>query len=245
MKTQLLLLLVILATIVAFNYSCSTQNLFETSVEGQLIDLVSTDSLFHHVIRVDDKVSLSIWNHDDISVGSLFSMYSSNEAFGKWVLVDANGQVKLPQIGNVQLAGLTCPEAADTLEKMYGLNLVDPVIVVKVLNRQATVLGEVRLAGNYILEKERNTVTELIGMAQGFTLFADYEEVRLIRNGISYKLDFTVLSDRMEHVIVVEAGDIINVPARKAKTIEQKSKMLIPFSSALTAIAVAISISLR
>jgi hypothetical protein len=44
---------------------------------------------------------------------------------------------------------------------------------------------------------------------------------------------------------VVEAGDIINVPARKAKTIEQKSKMLIPFSSALTAIAVAISISLR
>ena len=225
--------------------SCATQNLLYTEAEGPLIDLMHTGSVYHHRIKTDDKVSLSIWNHDDMSVGSVFSIYNSNEAYGKWVLVDADGNVKLPKIGNVTIGGLTCPEAADTLEKYYATDLVDPVIVVKVLNREVTILGEVRTPGTYVLEKERNSIAEIFGKAQGFDKYADIDQVQLIRNGISYKLDLTSMSDDMLHTIIVESGDLIQVPSRKSKRFEQRVPVLIPFSSAITALAVVFSLVAR
>jgi len=224
--------------------SCNTQNLFRTSNSGSISDLINGDENYHHVIQKDDKISLSIWNHDDMSVGSVFSIYNSNEAYGKWILVDEHGQVVLPKIGTYAIGGLTCPSAADSLKNRYAKFLVDPVIVVKVLNREVTLLGELRTPGTYILEKEKNTITEVLGMAEGFANYADLAKVQVIRNGVSYNLDLTKLDESLLHNIVIESGDIIHVPSKRGKSLDQKAPTLIPFSSSLTAIAVVISILL-
>lgn len=225
--------------------SCSIQNLYRTETEGDINQLLENGQDFVHTIKTDDKVSLSIWNHDDMSMGSLFSIYNSNEAFGKWVLVDSSGFAKLPKIGNYPLAGLTCVQAADSLTPLYSQYLVDPVIVVKILNREVTVLGEVRTPGTYVLEKERNTLSEMIGKAQGFTNFANMEELQLIRNDTSYVFDITNFDDYRLHELVVQSGDIIHAPSRRAKATSEKLSTIIPFASALTAISVAASLILR
>ncbi|MEM7035682.1 MAG: response regulator, partial [Bacteroidota bacterium] len=125
-----------------------------------------------HRIQPDDKVSLSIWNNDDMSVGSVFGIYNSNEVYGKWVLVDARGFATLPLIGNVHLAGKSTTEAAELLQEMYGKEIREPVIVVRVLNREVTVTGEVKEPGNFILDKEKYTLAEVLGKAEGFTDYA-------------------------------------------------------------------------
>ena len=96
------------------------------------MELVKSDTVHYQTIKTDDKISLSIWNHDDMSIGSVFSIYNSNEAYGKWVLVDKAGFVSFPKIGKVKVSGLNCPQAADTLQALFAKYLVDPIIVVKV-----------------------------------------------------------------------------------------------------------------
>jgi polysaccharide export outer membrane protein len=235
---------ILLLFVTLFFTSCAYQNIFETQKQHAITELLTVDSTYQHIITVDDKLNVSVWNHDDLSVGSLFGVHSSNEVYGKWVMVDAAGYVMLPKMGQVRVGGLTCLEAAATLATLYSKILVDPILVVKVLNRDVTILGEVRSPGKYILEKERNTLTEMVGSAQGFEFYAQKKKVQLIRNNKSYQIDFTQLLGA-NYQILVQAGDVINVPTRKGKAIDKKAPTLIPFASTLTALAVLVSIVLR
>jgi len=237
--------LIYLFVLLCCSSACKTQNLFRTSEHGNAEALLTDGQAHISVIQPDHKISVSIWNHDDLSIGSVFSIYNSNEAYGKWVLVNDSGEVVLPRVGKVRLGGLTCPAAADTLEQLYAPILVDPVIVVKILNREVTVLGEVRTPGVYLLEKEKNTLTELIGKAQGFERYADLERVQLIREGVSYELDLTELNQPSYHSLVMQAGDLLHVASRKEKRLDEKAPTIIPFASALTAVAVFFSIFAR
>jgi len=233
-----------LATIALLFNSCAFQNIFESNNQNDIEELLRLDSTYQYKITVDDKLSISVWNHDNMSVGSLFGIYNSNEVYGKWVMVDAAGYIMVPKIGRVRLEGLTCVEAADTLASLYSEILVDPNLVIKVLNRAVTILGEVRTPGKYIIEKQRNTLTEIIGIAQGFEFYADKKKVQLIRNNKSYQIDFTKLIDN-NYQILVQAGDVINIPTRKGKSIDKKAPTLIPFASALTALALIFSVVLN
>lgn len=223
--------------------SCSYQNILSSQQENDINELLRIDTVYEHHISVDDKLSVSVWNHDNMSIGSLFGIYNSNEVYGKWVLVDAEGYAMMPKIGRVRLGGLTCVEAADQLTQQYAEILVDPILVVKVLNRDVTILGEVRTPGKYILEKEKNTITEILGNAQGFEFYADKKNIQLIRNNKSYRIDFTKLVDN-NYQLLIQSGDVINVPTKRGKAIDKKAPTLIPFASALTALAVIASIIL-
>ena len=82
--------------------SCSPQNLFVSKSKVATSDSLFTSysEEFEHKIRPDDKLTISIWNHDDLSVGSTFSIYNSNEVYGKWILVDKTGTAMIPPFGN-------------------------------------------------------------------------------------------------------------------------------------------------
>lgn len=221
--------------------SCAYQNIFTTDRSNSLDELMRVDTTYEHLIGVDDKLSVSVWNHENMSIGSVFGIYNSNEVYGRWVLIDVNGDAMLPKIGKVKLKGLSVVQAADTLSQLYSKMLVDPIIVVKIQNREISILGEVRTPGKYILEKETNTLTDIIASAQGFEFYADKKNVLLLRNNKSYKIDFTVLENN-NYQIVVQDGDVISVPSRGGKMVDKRAPTLIAFASAITAIAVLVSL---
>jgi polysaccharide export outer membrane protein len=233
-----------LLSIVALASSCKTPNILMGDCEGAYTDILNDDPSFEHKIRPDDKISLSIWNHDDLSLGSAFNIYNTNEAFGKWLLVDEEGKVAMPKLGHVELGGLTTREAADTLEVLYGKYIVDPIIGVKVLNKEVTVLGEVRQPGKYVMEREVNHIGDAIAMAQGFEYYADVNQVQLIRDGVGYMIDLEYLEQDMLEKIIVESGDVINVPSRKGKGLDMKAPTMIPFASLITATAIFLTLFL-
>lgn len=193
-----------------------------------------------HVLRVDDKITVSVWDHNDVSLGSIFSIYSVSESFGKWVLIDSLGNAMLPKLGSIHLKGMTCLEAGSTIAEMLQSDLVDPIVVVKVINKEVTVLGEVKTPGNYLIDKEHNTITELIGKAEGFLQYAKTNKVQLIRNDIVYTIDLSVHS--AYSTLNVKADDVIFIPAKKAKSFDLSIQRIIPFASAVTAVAIFITL---
>ena len=96
--------------------------------------------------------------------------------------VGVDGYVTVPIIGRVSLTGLTIIEASKRLQEQYAKSeLVSPIIEVKIVNLQATVLGEVRNPGNFILEHEETDLGQLLGQAGGTDTRADLRQIKIVR----------------------------------------------------------------
>ena len=212
----------------------------------------SLDSLPHfndseeYHIRVNDKISLSVDQHPDLSIGSIFEVYNSDEVYGKWVLIDVEGKATLPKLGKVKLAGLTIREAELKVAQLLGDFIKNPVVVIKVLNWEVSVLGEVITPGNYNIEKMNNSILEYISKAGGFDAYAQKEKIQLIRNeseGLKvYVLDLTDYKSYRYHQVNLKPGDVIYVPSARGKKLDQRSSTLLPFASFISALAIIVTL---
>jgi polysaccharide export outer membrane protein len=215
---------------------------------------VYSDSVFmykpdyEYRIRKDDKITMSIWDHDDLSIGSLYGIYNSNEVYGKWVLVDANGQVTLPRIGNFSIGGMTVIEAKDSLAKLYGKWIVNPIIEVKVINKEINVLGEVKTPGKFVVDKDNNTIFDIVARAGDFDFYANKKCVKIIRqDGASVKMinvDLTHADNYLNRNIQVLPGDMVIVPSKKNKEFDKRISTIIPIVSSISALALMLGLVL-
>lgn len=231
--------------VVVFCISCAQQNILLKKVSVNDPVLFVPDTVLYR-LRPDDKISISIWNNDDVSVGSLFGPYNSNEVYGKWLMLNYLGQITVPQLGVVSLGGLTIKQAEDKLTMAYAKYLVKPTLIIKVLNREITVIGEVRVPGTYTVDKERNTMIDLLAKSQGFDYYADKRNIKLVRkmNGTirEFQIDFTRLDALEVQRLVVLPGDIVSVSALPGKQLDKKAQVLIPVAGILSTFAVLISL---
>jgi polysaccharide export outer membrane protein len=228
--------------------SCKIQNLMQSSnIETNNEDLFSTENRnYEYTIQPEDKLSISIWGHDDLSVGSVFGIYNSNEVYGKWVLVDRDGGVALPQLGQVKVADLTTRQLTDSLKLSYSKFIKKPIIVVKVLNKRVSLLGAVKQASSMILDEDQMPLLELIAKAEGFDYYADRSQVKLIRekDGLpkEYIIDLTQMGTYEQSNILIRPGDVIYVPNKNGKAFDKKSNRMLPFFGVISSLAVFISV---
>jgi len=220
--------------------SCQTHNLFEpqSKEDKREASTIKIKEATLHLLKTDDKVNISIWNHDDMSIGSLFGIYNSNEVYNKWVLIDENGYATFPKIGQICLKNLTLDQATIRLKKAYSVYVKNPIIVLKLLNKQVTILGQVLKPGTYTIEKETSTLFEMLGQSGMFDTYANLKEVKFVRENTNYILDLTNMEDYERNNVVLQDGDIIFIPVRKGKTLDIKTPLLIPISSVITTIFV-------
>ncbi|MCH2235660.1 MAG: polysaccharide biosynthesis/export family protein [Crocinitomicaceae bacterium] len=226
--------------------SCNSSELFKYKGDYLNSDLNSFEYLnetYLHVLGPDDKLSLSIWNHDDMAVGSAYSIYNTNESFGKWILIDQDSCAALPFIGLTKLGGLLIHEAEHLITTMLSENIKDPIVELKVLNKEITVLGEVKHPGNFKLEKETNSLVEAIGMAEGFNFYANTKRIIVVRDGQGCKIDLTKLNTVQQNNILLKSKDIVYVPSKGIKAVQLNSPIIIPFATALTSVGIIVSLT--
>lgn len=224
-------------------YSCKTQNVKYTPVKSFQDSLTFfRASHSEHVIKPDDKINLSIHGHEDLSVGSVYGIYNANEVYGRWLLVDPEGMVALPRLGQTSLAGYTISEAEDSLRIWYGKWIVNPVVRLRVLNKQISILGEVKNPGILNLEKEINQLSECIARSGDFDFYADKRKVQVVRmiNDTlkSFTVDFTNRDHSRFTTLSVKPGDIVYVPSRKGKVWDKRSGSILTVTGVMTTFVV-------
>jgi len=98
-------------------------------------------------------------------------------------LVNTEGNILFPILGNVKAAGLTRKELTDNLAGTLVQKklLIDPIVNVRILNFKVTVLGEVAKPTVVPVPNEKISMLEAIGMAGDMTLYAQRNNVLLIR----------------------------------------------------------------
>jgi polysaccharide biosynthesis/export protein len=239
--------IIIASCLLMFLFSCKTQHILMQSKKEQRIQSVNPDSVFlsnvsyEYKVRRDDKLNISVWNNDDISVGSVFGIYNSSEGYGKWLMVDKNGEIALPELGSLKVEGLTVLQLKEILRKQISRTILNPIIDVKVLNKEVTVLGEVKNPGKHLLEKEDYTLLEVLGMSGDFDTYANKRKIQVIRTIDNKPNSITIDLGRMKDYslsnIRIQPGDVVYVPSKNGKEWDKRAgATIIPAASAITTV---------
>jgi polysaccharide export outer membrane protein len=96
-------------------------------------------------------------------------------------LVDENGEVPFPVVGKIKVAGMTIFEIQDYLQGIANKYLESPIVKVRLLNFRVTFLGEFNREGVVVLNNNRVSMLEAIGLSGGLTDLADKTSIKLIR----------------------------------------------------------------
>lgn len=95
--------------------------------------------------------------------------------------VSSDGNIILPVIGAVKVAGLTLEEARNLLQATAGKVFKNSTVECKLLSFKFTVLGEVRIPGTYINYNNYLTVLEAIGRAGGIGDYGNRSNILVVR----------------------------------------------------------------
>ena len=233
-------------------YGCKgPQKLFETSSykEPDAIRMQQFIAPVDPVLKTGDKITVSIYGHNDLSVGSVNTVYNATQETGNYLVLDNDGKVNLPKLGRVKLSGLNVKEANYFLEQQYSLILTNPVINTRILNHYVTILGEVKTPGKYQLDNEGTTLIQLLGEAEGLTAYAEATHVELIRtiNGepVKLRMDFTSMTSWQQKKVPLLPNDIIYVAPRKEKRTDRELSTASIVASIVTSVAVLVSVFLK
>lgn len=215
----------------------------ERNTEVAALDSVfQYNANYQYHIRKDDKISISVWKEDELSVGSTYGVYNSNEVYGKWLMVDANGNIEIPKIGTFYILDKTVIEVKNILKEQLKKWLVNPIVDIKILNKEITVLGEVIEPKVVKVDKDENTLLDIIARCKGFDFYADIEYVKILRqDGADVKIaniDLSKSGDYLSKNIQLHPGDIVLVLSEKYKVFDKRAATIIPLTSTVTAAAI-------
>lgn len=148
-----------------------------TSVTPSAYKLMPYDNLFIRVITPDPQWS-AIFNSVQGGEGGALTQESATLS---GYPVDINGNIELPYVGKVIVAGKTLSELKIELDSIFKKYVTDASITVRMVNNFVSILGEVRLPGRYPLTKDRMNVFEALALAGDMVEYSNRSKVQLIR----------------------------------------------------------------
>lgn len=125
-------------------------------------------------------------------------------------LVRLDGNVLLPMVGDVHIAGLTLHETNLKLKSLYNEYFIDPYVITNYTNKRVTVLGA---TGGQILPLSNNNITiaEVIAMAGGMEQNGNASSIKLIRGNETFLVDFSSIEGYYASNQIVQPGDIVYI----------------------------------
>ncbi len=209
------------------------------SVTPATYKIMPYDNLFIRIITPDPQWS-ALFNQQAgeggvTMEGAVLSSYP----------VDMDGNIEIPYVGQLMMAGKTLSEIKADLDVALQSYVTDAAISVRMVNNSVSILGEVTAPGRYPITKDRMNIFEAIAMAGDMTVYSNRQKVQLIRPS-SYGpviKEFT-LSDRSilsSEYYYVMPNDIIYAMPLKGRAFAANSSIYTLFLTTITTALVAIS----
>jgi len=142
-------------------------------------------------------------------------------------IVDSDGSITFPVFGRIALAGLTKTQAVEKIKNLVANHIDDPVVTLKFMSFQVTVLGEVLKPGSFPVRQERMSIIDALGLAGDLTIQANRQNILLIRendNGTDefIRFDLTKSDIFTSPYYYLQQNDKIIVEPNKTRQLESK-----------------------
>jgi polysaccharide export outer membrane protein len=160
-----------------------------------------------YVLSPTDQVTIEVFGEDDLRTNGR---------------LNPEGNLSVPLLGSIHLAGLTLTQAVSRLTELYSRDyLVNPKINVTLLSyarKRFSILGQVNRPGSMEMPEgtqEGIDLLEAIALAGGYTRVASPERITVRRQNASGDQIFKVNAKRFTKGkgggFLVKPGDTINV----------------------------------
>ncbi|MEO6188177.1 MAG: polysaccharide biosynthesis/export family protein [Ginsengibacter sp.] len=236
-----ILITFIISLIILICFSCTTSN--KTAYFNNIPDTTYANSV--------DRPSTIIQNNDILSItvtslspeaSSIFNLTnnsgatsSNNKNQSDGYLVGDDGDIQLPIIGQFKATGLTKQKLQEKitntlLEKKL---LIDPIVDVRFLNYEVTVLGEVQHPSVITVPNEKISLVKALGLAGDLTIYGRRDNILLIReeNGAKKTRHININSSDFitSPYYYLKPNDVLYVEPNKAKAASASlSRQLLP-----------------
>ena len=245
--------------------SCATRKDFVYLQDMDELQEYPMIQKYEAIIHRDDRLSIIV-NSKNPELSLPFNMsgsrsYSvgvdgtiSNNEVGiisddkeKGYLVDINGNIDFPVLGELHVEGLTRRQLTELIKKRLVNEelLKDPIVTVNFLNFKFSVLGEVGHVGTFDVKGDRITLLEALAMAGDLTPRSRLDRIAVIREyGNKRRILFHDIRSKdifMSPYYYLQQNDLVYVEPNgtKAKNsaIGQSTTLWFSFVSILTSVA--------
>ncbi len=187
---------------------------------------------YNPVFHTDDVISIIVMGMDAETVkpfnlpaqnitNSLGGGYSQGIQTPIGYLVDVNGNIDFPVIGQIKTAGLTRSAMIDSLKLKLKPYLSNATILIRILNFKVTVLGEVKTPGTFTIPNERVTLPEALGIAGDLLITGKRKNVMVIRDTegkkTEHRIDLTSKDLFSSPVYYLNQNDVVYVEPNRPK----------------------------
>lgn len=157
-----------------------------------------------YVIGPDDVLHITVWKEQDLT---------------NTLPVRPDGKISLPLLNDVQAAGLTPPQLADSITEKLKKYITDPHVTVDVMqmnSQRIYVMGEVAHSGPMTLLPGMTVLQAIAGA--GLTQFSSTKGIYILRNdhGVQQKIPVPykklVKGEAIDQNLTLRPGDTIVVP---------------------------------
>ena len=156
-----------------------------------------------YILSANDQVAVEVFGEEDLRTNGR---------------LNGEGNLSVPLLGSIHLAGLTLSQAATRLTDLYARDyLVNPrvnVMLVGYAKRRFTMLGQINRPGSYEMPEgspEGIDLLEAIAMAGGYTRIAAPEKVSVRRGNQVIRVDAKRQARGNHGAFTVQPGDTITV----------------------------------
>lgn len=158
--------------------------------------------------------------------GGMGGGVGGNDLFG--YMVDYNGVLEFPILGELDVEGMTSEQLKKKLTELVTPYLKDPIVHVRFITFQFTVLGEVRAPGTFVLPLQRTTLLDALGAAgdlprsarrYDIAIYRDYDGKRTISKLDLRTKDFLYDQSRFH----IRHNDIIYVQPRDSRVFSEEA----------------------
>ena len=229
-----------------FLQSCNTEKKLQSLVyfnEQGDTALAKVVQNVEPVIQAGDRLSIVVSALNPLSVVpyNMAASAGSSPATGGY-LVEADGTILFPQLGKIQVVGMTRKQLVDFLSKMLVKYVNDPIVTIEFLNFKITVLGEVGHQGTFNIPDGKVTLIDAIGLAGDLPFTARRDNITIIRekNGKREFGKVNVLSKNAfsSPYYVLHQNDVIYVEPTKDKVAASDQSFIRNFSIATSVLSV-------
>lgn len=197
-------------------------------------EFVKNHEALQPVIQKNDLLSISVSSLNP-SASEIFNVHNTynNTVRGASAsdivapvigyLVDQDGYIQFPLLGNIKAAGVTKKALKEGIEKelLRRKLLLEPIVDIRYLNYKVSVLGEVANPSVLTVPNEKLTILEALGLAGDITINAKRNNVLLIREEEGktklIRLDLTTDEIFTSPYYYLKSNDIVYVEPNNAK----------------------------
>ncbi|WP_221394613.1 polysaccharide biosynthesis/export family protein [Dyadobacter sp. NIV53] len=142
--------------------------------------------------------SSSVFNYNLNRVnGNNYDQSSDNPVTG--YLVNQNGEITLPLIGNLKVTDLSIFQLQEKMNQLLQTYYKDPVVSIRLLNFKVSIFGDVQRPDVYTLQNTRTTITQALSLAGDLNITAIRSNITLIReeNGKRHYIPLDLTSKKI------------------------------------------------